>query len=427
MAANAFGIDHAPISKRDYSATTRKKLAAKGQADPDGSFPIKTKADLKHAKELEHFSKHPAQTEKTIEHAEDRLGVAKAFTVEKAAAQPVRAIKVGMRATKVGVKAVKRAQGVPLANKLGLHTGIALGHATTVGGTAMAGAGAAAGYAAGRKVSKAGGWKTIDQRERAQRRNTKRARTAASAGSLSAAVGGSMLVDSGVRREAAHVLRSGKSGFGARRKVNAQMREIGLPKVRGHLGSDVMNAGRAMKATKHTGAGKFALAAMGGGAATIAAANGAREAANGYHQHKINERRRAIASRGIAKAFTEPTALAKSFGLGGLGRAIDMGADVARATKTLPKAAMAGTSALGTAVSGVGRGVVTGAIKDAKAGTGSMTGATSIPNRIKAGMGLRKVGQTVAAHPGKTLGAVGLTSAGGAAGTMMAGRRQKQL
>jgi hypothetical protein len=35
--------------KRDYSADTRRRMAAEGQAMPDGSFPIADEADLRNA------------------------------------------------------------------------------------------------------------------------------------------------------------------------------------------------------------------------------------------------------------------------------------------------------------------------------------------------------------------------------------------
>jgi hypothetical protein len=36
-------------TKRDYSAATRRRMAAEGQAMPDGSFPIANEADLRNA------------------------------------------------------------------------------------------------------------------------------------------------------------------------------------------------------------------------------------------------------------------------------------------------------------------------------------------------------------------------------------------
>jgi hypothetical protein len=36
-------------TKRDYSTATRRRMAAEGQAMPDGSFPIANEADLRNA------------------------------------------------------------------------------------------------------------------------------------------------------------------------------------------------------------------------------------------------------------------------------------------------------------------------------------------------------------------------------------------
>lgn len=64
------------VAKRDFSAGQRKKLAAKGDALPDGSFPIKSKGDLKNAEKLEGHSKHPAEVAALIERKKAELSKA---------------------------------------------------------------------------------------------------------------------------------------------------------------------------------------------------------------------------------------------------------------------------------------------------------------------------------------------------------------
>lgn len=64
------------VVKRDFSVKSRKKLAAKGDALPDGSFPIKSKKDLANAERLEGKSKHPAEVAAFIEAKKKELSKA---------------------------------------------------------------------------------------------------------------------------------------------------------------------------------------------------------------------------------------------------------------------------------------------------------------------------------------------------------------
>lgn len=41
--------NYQPMIKRDYNSQERQRMAEMGQAMPDGSFPIKTRADLENA------------------------------------------------------------------------------------------------------------------------------------------------------------------------------------------------------------------------------------------------------------------------------------------------------------------------------------------------------------------------------------------
>lgn len=79
----AFGA----ISKRDFSTKQREKLAAKGDALPDGSFPIKNKSDLKNAERLESRSKHPAEVEAYI--AEKKKELSKGLSGHDAFAEDI--------------------------------------------------------------------------------------------------------------------------------------------------------------------------------------------------------------------------------------------------------------------------------------------------------------------------------------------------
>ena len=56
----------ADLAKRDFSADERDEAADKGQAEPDGSFPIKTKADLKNAISAVGRAKDPAKAKAHI-------------------------------------------------------------------------------------------------------------------------------------------------------------------------------------------------------------------------------------------------------------------------------------------------------------------------------------------------------------------------
>jgi hypothetical protein len=64
------------VAKRDFSAGQRRKLASKGDALPDGSFPIKNRSDLANAKRLVGRSKHPEEAREFIARRESELSKA---------------------------------------------------------------------------------------------------------------------------------------------------------------------------------------------------------------------------------------------------------------------------------------------------------------------------------------------------------------
>lgn len=58
----------------DLSAKGRRKHAAKGQALPDGSFPISNKSDLRKAIKLAGHAKNPAKARAFIKRRAKALG-----------------------------------------------------------------------------------------------------------------------------------------------------------------------------------------------------------------------------------------------------------------------------------------------------------------------------------------------------------------
>jgi hypothetical protein len=139
------------------------------------------------------------------------------------------------------------------------------------------------------KVSKAGDWKTIDQRETAQRRNRKHAAQVGAAGSLASLAGGTYLAASPeAQRSVARGIDRAHFTYKIERMFNRSSKH--LPRA----------AGKAVKASvtgKGSGRAKVVAGLIGGGLATQATAYGAAGARNSYHQKKINERRRACCAR----------------------------------------------------------------------------------------------------------------------------------
>lgn len=67
----------AELEARDVKQSERKSLAKKGDALPDGSFPIKNKKDLANAEHLVGLSKHPSAARKLIDRRKKALDAAK--------------------------------------------------------------------------------------------------------------------------------------------------------------------------------------------------------------------------------------------------------------------------------------------------------------------------------------------------------------
>lgn len=65
----------AGMDKRDVGKDERKDLAGKGDANPDGSFPIKNKSDLANARQAIGRSKNPGKTRALIRRRAKELGV----------------------------------------------------------------------------------------------------------------------------------------------------------------------------------------------------------------------------------------------------------------------------------------------------------------------------------------------------------------
>jgi len=181
------------------------------------------------------------------------------------------------------------------------------------------------------KVSKAGDWKTIDQRETAQRRNRKHAAQVGAAGSLASLAGGTYLAASPeAQRSVARGIDRAQSTYKLERMFNRSSKH--LPRA----------AGKAVKASlsgKGSGRARVVTGLIGGGLATQAAAYGAAGARNSYHQKKINERRRANHAR-------KKEIMAKSaFG-------VEHGDSISKAAPAKQKKASTGRLALGTVLPG---------------------------------------------------------------------------
>jgi hypothetical protein len=207
-------------------------------------------------------------------------------------------------AQETGDDEIKRASGLGLRGVKNLKRSTAVGAATLgLGLPAIA----ATSYknqkdwkAASGKVAKAD-WKTIEQRERAQGRNRKNAREVASWGSTAAILGGGYTyLSPRAQSDIGRMGTNAKSGYQFRRSTNAQLGMLGVGGMPGNKAGDVVRGAKAAAATPKAGKGKTALALMAGGIAAGAGANAVAGSRNKYHQHKINERRRANHQRSKA-------------------------------------------------------------------------------------------------------------------------------
>ncbi len=171
------------------------------------------------------------------------------------------------------------------------------------------------------KVSKAD-WKTIDQRERAQRANRKVKR----AGESAATLGGSALVANEM-----HARRTGVPS--PLRGAAGDARWVGQV-ARGSLKEGAQVAGGIARSNPRSALTAGAVGLTAGGVALAAGARG-REA---YHQQKINQRRRANHKRKVVMAKS-------AFG-------VEHGDSISKAAPTKQKKASAGRQALGTVLPG---------------------------------------------------------------------------
>lgn len=202
------------------------------------------------------------------------------------------------------------------------------------------------------KIAKAD-WKTIDQRETAQRRNRRHAAQVTAAGSIAAGTG--LAAMGSDRKTAAQVNNMYSRGVWTYKqsKLNRMDPSIWHTKRKVKNGEEVFisrepqgkygaSAGAAVDAVKRAWRepaprGKLALGAVIGGVGAGAAATAVAGSRNKYHQHKINQRRRAN--------HKKRTVMAKSaFG-------VEHGDSISKAAPTKPKTqkpASAGRQAAGT-------------------------------------------------------------------------------
>jgi hypothetical protein len=252
-------------------------------------------------------------------------------------------------------------------------------------------------------VSKVGDWKTIDQRERSQRGNRKRADGAMVVGGAAVGLGaGTEARYPGATRSAVNNVKAIHTQDKALRTLGDSEPKLGATRAKFALRSAKAIPGPAKVV------GGAALAA-GGAAGIVAGARGA----NAYHQRKINQRRRANAGR-VHKAFTEP--VEKVFG-----GALFQGA--AYAGKAA-KAVVGGTEAVGGKISvagskTIGRQMIAPGAHAAKPALGAM-GKT----KIAGGLALQRTGSAIAAHPKATLGIAGGTTAGAAGMAGLGGHKR---
>lgn len=255
------------------------------------------------------------------------------------------------------------------------------------------------------KVSKAGDWKTIDQRETAQRRNRKHAAQVGAAGSL-ASLGGSVYLAASpeAQRSVIRGAERAKSTYKLERMFNRSKTHV--PRA----------AGKAVKSAlsgKGSGRAQVVTGLIGGGLAVQGAAYGAANARNSYHQKKINERRRANHTR-------KKEIMAKSaFG-------VEHGDSISKAQQK----ASTGRQALGTVFPGY-HGLAAGkkGHKLRAAGNeiggriaGAAVGQAAAAPLVAAGLGHATKPAGIAALAGGTAITAGSTLYGGVKGTQRAQR-----
>lgn len=259
------------------------------------------------------------------------------------------------------------------------------------------------------EVSKSSDWKTIDQRERAQRQNRKHAANAAGLGSA-AAFGGAYygLLSRDVADQANRATRDAKSAHVARREVEAISSGATRIKSKGNVG-DAARGTKAFFAGKGKGKLRAVTGLVAGGIGTGVAANAAAGARNSYHQHKINERRRAAEGKraavaknafGVEDSISKRNDPGKSKGSASGGRRVT--------AQLFPGFHGAAAGRKGTKLKAVGHelaGNIGGGI--AGGGAGALAGAALGATRGKASAGM---------DAGKAVGSL----AGGIAGTDIA-------
>lgn len=82
----------ADVTKRDFSAADRKRLAARGAAMSDGSFPIETKGDIENAIKLAGQAKNPAKAKAHIKRRAAALGASDMIPDDWKAALAIKAV-----------------------------------------------------------------------------------------------------------------------------------------------------------------------------------------------------------------------------------------------------------------------------------------------------------------------------------------------
>lgn len=415
MTTNAFGVEHdSPISKRHYAlrpaAENTQGENAKAGAMGAGSVGAATGAAIGAAG----MKARRASTHKYVETAarSPKAGKTKAAGWGDLALDG-----------KVGRHSPVNVRRIPTFPKT---RGAAVGAA--VGGAAFGAYGAGVGALLehkpkkkGKKVSKAffedvsklGEWKTIEQRERAQRGNRKVKNNAIALGAGGAlAVGGTTEL---MRPGATEKLIRGARGIARQDKNLRSLNHAAKGAIVDFPKHD--RAKYALRSAKALpGPAKVVGGAALAGGAALGVAGGAR-GMEAYHQKKINQRRRANKARGVSKAFSEPVekfnpvrAANLSVGVGRM-----MGAKALTGTSSMGQKARAG----GLALKRQARGAVANTPTPFKPPSPLKVGA-----QAKAGGAAASAGKFVQQNPGKALGLAGGTiGVGGTAGVVGAKRK----
>ena len=314
----------AGIKAMTRSRGSLKRSAAAGLLTAGGAIPLALAISHKNQKDWTAANRKPSTVIKAFRPEPVEKGLGEAFKVgadavkgglgalkigassqgaKLVAKKPVQAGISSFKATKLGVT-----KGPMTANRAGAHLGIAAGHATTLGGAAVGTTGVLAGAglmhahdksALGKswqEIAKSE-WKTIHQREQAQRRNRKAAEWTNTAALTGGALG---LYHGATRAQHARGRADARSAFGARRELDnisggrvasstvKAERDSRQVKATGATAGDVARGASAYLRGKGKGSLKTAVVLGVGGTAGSAALYGR----NSYHQHKINDRRR---------------------------------------------------------------------------------------------------------------------------------------